>query len=283
MFGWNPRLTIDCFLGLDPGNESDQTHSGYANKLQKRSETVHQMASAESKKIASKNKYRYDAKVKDVKLEVGDRVLVRNVGLKGKNKLADKWDEEVYVILEQRPGLPVYKVKGEVGGRIRTLHRNMLLSYSGFSEGKDMDAPPAKKKKAERKLRSTGAIPDESFQSSSPSSDSEGDELAIWRKIQPKVSKIDFLNNDNVTDNSECLSLQDDDQVPMDESLVMDDGRSLGEDPLSGIDDCAEPKEATEDMSENQTEPMQIEQPQPEYRRSTRCRKPPDRYGEWVE
>ena len=30
----------------------------------------------------------------------GDRVLIRNVGLKGKNKLADKWDKDVYLIVE---------------------------------------------------------------------------------------------------------------------------------------------------------------------------------------
>ena len=38
---------------------------------------------------------RSDAKVRETRLEPGDKVLVKNVGLKGKNKLADKWEEEM--------------------------------------------------------------------------------------------------------------------------------------------------------------------------------------------
>lgn len=43
-------------------------------------------------------------------LHKGDRVLVRNVRLKGKHKLADKWEGVVYVIIDQHGDLPVYKV-----------------------------------------------------------------------------------------------------------------------------------------------------------------------------
>jgi hypothetical protein len=79
--------------------------SSHACKLQKRSETAHMIAADEARKIKSKNKETYDSKVKEVKLEIRERVLVRNVGLKGKNKLADKWNEEMYVLVNQRPGV----------------------------------------------------------------------------------------------------------------------------------------------------------------------------------
>ncbi|KAL5010560.1 hypothetical protein ScPMuIL_012865, partial [Solemya velum] len=80
------------------------------------------------------NRYKknYDLKVRDSVLEVGDRVLVRNVGLKGKNKLADKWAKDPYIIIDiPNKDFPVYKVQKEsAGGPTRTLHRNMLLPFT---------------------------------------------------------------------------------------------------------------------------------------------------------
>ena len=60
--------------------------------------------------------------------------LVHNVGLQGKCKLADKWHDYVYVVLEQpRDNVPVFVVRQENGeGRKRTLHRNLLLSLASI-------------------------------------------------------------------------------------------------------------------------------------------------------
>ena len=42
-------------------------------------------------------------------LEPGDRVLVRNIGLKGKQKLADHWEHSPYIVKRQpMEGIPVY-------------------------------------------------------------------------------------------------------------------------------------------------------------------------------
>ena len=62
-------------------------------------------------------------------MEIGDRVLVRNVGLRGRNKLVDRWEEDVYGVEEQpEREAPVFVEQQEGGhGRKRTLHRNMLL------------------------------------------------------------------------------------------------------------------------------------------------------------
>ena len=71
---------------------------------------------------------------------------MRLVGLKGKHKLADKWEHEPYVVLEQpSPGIPVYRVQKETSkGRIRTLYRNFLLPFSGLPMPRD----PVKTKKS---------------------------------------------------------------------------------------------------------------------------------------
>lgn len=55
-------------------------------------------------------------------------MLVRNVRIRGKHKLADKWESIVHVVVSQKDNLPVYTVKPEHhNGPTRTLHRHLLL------------------------------------------------------------------------------------------------------------------------------------------------------------
>ena len=61
-------------------------------------------------------------------LEVGDRVLVRQVRLRGKHKLADKWEPSIYVVVRCARDVPVYTVKPEIkDGPLRTLHCDLLF------------------------------------------------------------------------------------------------------------------------------------------------------------
>ena len=49
-------------------------------------------------------------------LVVGDRVLVERVGFTSKHKIADIWDEEPYIILNQpNADIPMFKVTREDG------------------------------------------------------------------------------------------------------------------------------------------------------------------------
>ena len=39
-------------------------------------------------------------------------MLLKNVGLKGKHKIADKWQQEPFTVLERpNPDIPVYRIK----------------------------------------------------------------------------------------------------------------------------------------------------------------------------
>ena len=62
-------------------------------------------------------------------LENGDRVLVRNLTPRGgPGKLRSHWEEEVYVVVDQKGSNPVYTVVPEGHkGKSRVLHRNLLL------------------------------------------------------------------------------------------------------------------------------------------------------------
>lgn len=74
------------------------------------------------------NKRRYDQKIKFTHLLPGDRVLIRNLGLQGKHKLADRWVSTRYVVESQMSPLPVFRLKPADGmGPVKILHRNHIL------------------------------------------------------------------------------------------------------------------------------------------------------------
>jgi len=60
---------------------------------------------------------------------VGDRVLLRNVGLQGKTKIVDRYKKETFLVAGQQDrDIPVYQIQPESGkGGVRTVHRNLLL------------------------------------------------------------------------------------------------------------------------------------------------------------
>lgn len=128
MFGRQPRLPIDLAFGLPLKDEGRLTHSQYVKNLKSHLEESFRIASENSKKMGERNKARYDKRVTASTLHKGDRVLVRSVRLRGKNKLADRWEGVAYIVIDQHGDLPVYKVRPETQtGPIRTLHRDLLL------------------------------------------------------------------------------------------------------------------------------------------------------------
>lgn len=128
MFGRQPHLPIDIAFGLNTVRCAKLSHSEYVKKLAESLTESYRLASEHSQKRALQNKQRFDNKVRESTLTAGDRVLVRNVGLRGKHKIADRWSETVYTVVKQIPDLPVYVVVPEnAKGPERVLHRDLLL------------------------------------------------------------------------------------------------------------------------------------------------------------
>lgn len=104
--------------------------------------------------MGGKNKARFDKKVKAAELLEGDRVLVRNVNIRGKHKLADRWEQKIHVVVRRIKDSPVYVVKPEAGeGPQRTLHRDLLLpcGFLPVAEIREHSSPIDTSKK--RRLR----------------------------------------------------------------------------------------------------------------------------------
>ena len=62
------------------------------------------------------------------------------MGLRGKNKLTDRWDKHSYVVIEMpNEDVTVHKIQRESGDSIvTTLHRNMLLPFSVVPSSLDL-------------------------------------------------------------------------------------------------------------------------------------------------
>uniref|UniRef100_A0A8C2CR87 Gypsy retrotransposon integrase-like protein 1 n=1 Tax=Cyprinus carpio TaxID=7962 RepID=A0A8C2CR87_CYPCA len=128
MFGREARLPIDLCFGTSPDGKAEGGHSRYVTKLKEDLQRAYKLASEVAYKTHQRNKRSYDKRVGFHTLDIGDRVLLRNLGLKGKHKLESRWSPIPYVVLGKMPNIPVYKVKPEDGGGgVKTLHRDHLL------------------------------------------------------------------------------------------------------------------------------------------------------------
>jgi len=130
MFGRHPRLPIDVAMGIEPAERQlEKKDSLYVQDLRRRLSYAYDLASKQIQKRGVKNKNLYDRKARGATVEVGDRVLVRNVGLQGRCKLSNRWGDDIFVVVEQpNEDIPVFVVRREGRGKAtKTLHRNMLL------------------------------------------------------------------------------------------------------------------------------------------------------------
>lgn len=128
MFGREARLPVDLCFGVRETKGSTETYLQYVAKLRTDLLKAYELATEAADKNHQRNKRAHDKMVKEQVLEEGDRVLLRNYGVPGKQKLKDKWRAMPYKVVGQMPNLPVYQVKPERGnGVIKTVHRNHLL------------------------------------------------------------------------------------------------------------------------------------------------------------
>ena len=128
LFGREPRLPIDLLLP-SPAVTGWKTLSGYIAALRERLRHAHEVVQARLKGKGEASQKWYAKKVRGATLQLGDQVLLRQIGLQGKNKLADRWQEEVYVVTSQpNASIPVFSVRRLDGrGKVKTVHRNLLL------------------------------------------------------------------------------------------------------------------------------------------------------------
>lgn len=141
-FGRHPRLPVDIAFGIDLDKKGFSSPRQYVKSLKDQLSHAYQNAREHMKKQSAKNKARYDVSAHAAELEPGDRVLVRKLGPRLTSKVADKWEKEIYVVVEKSSDLPVYTVQSEGGnGPKRTLHRNYLLPIGMLDDSFPLPVP----------------------------------------------------------------------------------------------------------------------------------------------
>lgn len=133
MFGREARLPVDLCFGTSPDGSDVGHHLRYVAKLKEDLQNAFELAAAAADKTHQRNKRSHDKRVVPQMLEPGDRVLLKNLGLKGKHKLQSRWSAVPYEVVEKVPNLPVYKIRPENGkGSLKTFHRDHLLPIGRF-------------------------------------------------------------------------------------------------------------------------------------------------------
>ena len=303
MFGRHPRLAVDAYLELQSPEQSEvRSKEHYATKLKKRLQFAYKVASNEARKNTDRHKRNYDLKVREATLDVGDRVLVRQVGFRGRHKIADRWEKTPYVVIQiPNKDVPVFKVQKESGDQvIKTLHRNMLLPFSAIPGKWEVPDTPARPQRTRNVAR---RVHDECVsEHDSDSDNSESDTIseiqipyppAVQRKrkrsrrqnggvpspILDEVSRsysTDSFNEPSVTiPGSPVNPLVDD----IEQSVTLP-----GTQVNPSVDDIGQPSiSLTEsNVSHPLDYPVVPTQEQEPIRRSSRVRKAPNRYGEWI-
>ena len=123
--------------------------------LKERLQAAYRLAQVNISKSQSHARHLYNKKTRGSSLQIGDRVLVQNVGIRGKHKLADLWENTPYVISDApMQDMPVYKVKPEnAKGPIKTLHRNLLLPIDVIPSKCDLKQSSLNSDETESELR----------------------------------------------------------------------------------------------------------------------------------
>ncbi|VDI53176.1 Hypothetical predicted protein [Mytilus galloprovincialis] len=191
--------------------------------------------------------------------KTGDRVLVKILAFDGKHKLADKWEEDPYQIVNQpNKEIPVYEVKKENGtGRKKTLHRNLLLPIGFLPKTVESEIAPAPRQR--RKPLRSGRPPTKSVGNSiekmSASESDEESEQGYWiietgrstpSNTDSEVDMVERPRVDDVTisDTGDDLDAVEDvepaatGQNIEDDTLESDNGSALTEDP--SLDEMAD-------------------------------------------
>ena len=89
MFGRNPKLPLDIDLGIPAIEQEPLTQQNYAQKLYSKLQWAYQKAQENNKKESEHHKKYYDWRMRCMKLEPDDLVMVRVKALTGNHKIAD--------------------------------------------------------------------------------------------------------------------------------------------------------------------------------------------------
>ncbi|KAL7851923.1 hypothetical protein SRHO_G00177080 [Serrasalmus rhombeus] len=127
MFGRTPHLPVDVMFESVLLDDETVDVDRYVQSLGEDLREAMSLAQMHAKRQQNKQAENYNRNCKGQSLDVGDRVLLVNKGERGKKKLADHWENTVYVVVSMNESLNIYSIRNPSTGRTKTVHRNLLM------------------------------------------------------------------------------------------------------------------------------------------------------------
>ena len=196
LFGRSPRLPVDFLFDVDE-DEDDKgvSHVEFAESWKQAMSDAYAVVRENTSKSAARGKNHYDKKTFGACLDIGDRVLVRNVSERGgTGKLRNYWEDDIYVVVGRKnPDIPVFTVQPESRKKkkkVRVLHRNLLLPCDHLPvELEEKVKSSAKAKSSKTKKKESTAHPIDLL-----SSDDE--EMERLHLVADELLRIGDMEND---------------------------------------------------------------------------------------
>lgn len=140
MFGRKPKLPVDIKFQKVFPDDLPRDSKEYLEDLQMKIARTHEIVNKHTDTAKQRQKHHYNKKAKAAKIEIGDRVLLRVLAFEGKHKIADKFEEEIYTVLNQpRSDIPVFLIEGNETKVRKTIHRNHLHLLTGIEDLPDIE------------------------------------------------------------------------------------------------------------------------------------------------
>ena len=164
--------------------------------------------------------------------------MVKITSFDRKHKLADKWESQPYIVVEQpNVTLPVYTVKEEDSDRTKTIHRNLLLPIGHLDFIPSLPTKPVPKPRKQRPRAAKRKNRPENDKEKSISEDIDDD---IYTFISPQSSQRIPVEVEGYTYPSDTQDVQaDDGQHPAGCTASVEESSDTGEDALPRTDDVS--------------------------------------------
>ena len=230
MYGRESRLPIDSvFPDMMAEEVPRRSHAEFVKDWEKSMVEAVEIARKNIAKSAGYNKRNYDKKARAAELEIGDRVLMRNVRERGgTGKLRSYWEDSLFKVIKQRDQLPVYEIQNvKKSDDVRVVHRNMLmrcneLPVALFEEKNTGKAKKSRTKKVSSPVTSVPSVAESAIPVLQPHySDSDEDVAAVVVNDVPEVpsdaagtAELDDGEDEGLDDSSVVPELED--AVPLD-------------------------------------------------------------------
>ena len=192
MFGRSSKLPIDSMLSVQNQDRSQKSYEKFVAEWTKNMQQAAEIATKNAEKSRAQNKLSYDQKIHGNDIEIGDRVLLRNLSERdGTGKLRSHWEDTVHVVMKKTENIPVLDIKPLDGKNTKSIrvHRNIIMPCNQL---------PVEKvnKKISKTSKNDKVISDKT--QFVEDSDSDNDYVIVYPKvINSEKTKIHHLEGEN--------------------------------------------------------------------------------------